>query len=257
MAPHPGGSFQMCATNCEKKDDDTPRVKVDVKPFCLDKLEVTVEAYEPCVKAGVCTEPREYRANPAPSAPYEHRLMNWKHPDPGRRKHPVNGVKWEQATDFCKWRGGRLPTEAEFEWALLIRGGAKASDYPWGDEPLDGTRANVADQSYHDHCGEMVNCLHFWKPTFSDGHAFTAPVGSFPKGANPWGVLDLVGNVEEWTSSVLVYESGTAGWLRGGSFGAEPPYSRTRSFGKYGQPTGPAAATTVDARQGFRCARDD
>lgn len=88
MAAHPGGSFQMCATNCEKKDDDTPRVKVDVKPFCLDKLEVTVEDYEPCVKAGVCTEPREYRANPAPSAPYEHRLMNWKHPDPGRRNTP-------------------------------------------------------------------------------------------------------------------------------------------------------------------------
>lgn len=251
MAGHPGGKFEMCTIGCGNRDE-VPLIKVEVSPFCLDKLEVTVADYEPCWKAGVCSEPPDYRENPYPEAP-SHRVLNWKHPDPTRRKHPVNGVSWEQATAFCAWKGLRLPSEQEFEWAS--RGGDNGYDYPWGESEPDGTRANVGDASYKGACG-IINCLELWKPAFDDGFAFTSPVGSFPKGANPWGVLDLVGNVEEWTSSRQVFEGGSeASWARGSSWGMPPQHRKIRSYQKYGLAVGPATVGRVDGGVGFRCAK--
>lgn len=254
MAGHPGGKFEMCTIGCTNRDE-VPAVKVEVMPFCLDKLEVTVADYEPCWKAGVCTEPPDYRENPQPAAPYEHRTLNWKHPDPARRKHPVNGVSWEQATAFCAWKGWRLPTEIEFEWAS--RGGENAYDYPWGETEPDGTQANVGDASFLRICG-TINCFEFWKPTFDDGHGFTAPVGSYPKGANPWGVLDLVGNVDEWTSSIQSFEGGEqASWVRGGNWRFGPRLGKWKSYQKYGHPIRTSVTKgMIDGGNGFRCARD-
>jgi formylglycine-generating enzyme required for sulfatase activity len=102
-------------------------------------------------------------------------------PQPHGLNHPIDGVRWEEANYFCTWLADtyrwrvRLPTESE--WERAARGG-DAREYPWGDHYESG-RGNLAD-------------LRLRK---------TTPVGSFPGGASPFGVLDLVGNVDEWTAT--------------------------------------------------------
>jgi formylglycine-generating enzyme required for sulfatase activity len=87
--------------------------------------------------------------------------------------HPVTNVSWEDANAYCEWRGARLPTEAEWEYAAR---GEDGRLYPWGDDPR-GARANV-----------------------NDVQAGTTPVGSFSESNSPFGVSDMAGNVWEWTA---------------------------------------------------------
>ena len=147
-----------------------------------------------------------------------------------------------------------------------MQGGTKKTLYPWGNEAPDATRANIGDASWKKACKAASLCLVSYVPDtyWSDGYGFTAPVGSFPKGANPWGVLDLVGNVAEWTASLYSFpDSGTAiVGTRGGSFMAEPDPNTlrydvdARHQGSENPLPFEGGVPHPYERMGMRCARD-
>ena len=107
-------------------------------------------------------------------------------------QHPAVYVNSAEAIKFCEWlsarekRRYRLPIEAEWEYAARGPDGRK---YPWGDAGKRGDLANFADR----------NTLFAWSDReIDDGFAETSPVGSFPRGASPFGIEDMAGNVWEW-----------------------------------------------------------
>jgi len=162
----PGGTFQMGSNNGRSNEKPVRYVP----SFELMKTEVTVGQYRECVEAGSCSEPTAYS-----SSGWE-KSCNWG--QSGREDHPINCVDWEQAQDFAAWAGGRLPTEAEWEYAA--RSGGKAWTYPWGDEKATCSRAVMDDGG--NGCGQNR----------------TWPVCSKPAGNSTHGVCDLAGNVWEW-----------------------------------------------------------
>ena len=141
-------------------------------------------------------------------------------------------VSWYDAAEFCRWMGGRLPTEAEWEYAA--RAGGKDIKYPWGNE-FDGTKLNFADRS---------SGLSWAKKEWDDGYKYTSPVGSFPP--NELGLYDMAGNVHEWCSDWYDKEyykhspvdnprgpsSGDRKVLRGGSYGGGPWACRAANRGR-------------------------
>jgi len=93
---------------------------------------------------------------------------------------PAMAVDWLYAGRYCQWAGKRLPTEEEWEAAAR---GYSDYKYPWGNQPLD----------------KSANLL-----GGTDGFEGPAPAGSFPRGASPAGVMDMIGNVWEWVSTRIV-----------------------------------------------------
>jgi formylglycine-generating enzyme required for sulfatase activity len=178
----PAGSFQMgCDSSNPAEtcyDDEQPLHTVTLDAYFIDKYEVTNARYQACVDAGGCTAPQSVNSNTR--FPY--------YGTSTYADYPVLNVTWHQASAYCAWSGKRLPTEAE--WEKAARGSSDTRKYPWGDE-FDGNRLNFCD----------ANCEFSWKDeAYNDGYADTAPVGSYPNGASPYGVMDMAGNVWEWVN---------------------------------------------------------
>lgn len=138
--------------------NEGPARKVFVKDFHIDIHEVTNGDYAEFVAATGTNPPRNWPGGKLPEAV---------------KDHPVTMVSWYDAGEFCKWKGKRLPTEAEWEKAAR---GTDGREFPWGDE-FDIKKVN----------------------TLGD-YGGTTPVGKFPGGASPYGALDMAGNAQEWTA---------------------------------------------------------
>ena len=194
----------------------------EVATYWLDTTGVTVADYAACVNAGGpgCTTPLTDSS----------RDCNWD--ASGRDNHPINCVDWFQADAYCTWAGKRLPDEWEWEWTA--RGRDAGRTYPWGEEPPTCLRAVM-----YDPATEGTGC----------GAGNTAPVGSKPAGASRDGVLDLAGNVGEWTSSWRDSNQ-LARVLRGGSWLDDEAGGLLRAdFRNAGTPANPGNT------RGLRCAR--
>ncbi len=196
-----GGEFFMGSTDAAAKENEKPAHHVALTPYCIDATEVTTEAYKACSDVGKC--PPAGRKNVfAGLTPHLSEVLdplcNIREPA-GKARHPINCVDWEMAANYCKVQGGHLPTEAQWEFAAR---GPDGRAYPWGDDPPSARFLNA--------CG--AECVAWGKKnkvdgqvTFAsmfnddDGFATTAPVGSFPDGKSRYGLMDVDGNVWEWT----------------------------------------------------------
>ena len=168
-------------------DAARPEHMATVPAFHIDVTEVTVDAYRRCVEDGVCSlpanKPRVLQADPR---------CSWYVADRGN--HPVNCVTWHQADGYCKWTGKQLPTEEMWEFAAR---GKHGRDFPWGPGVPNhrwGAPGDV-DKRLQGSCRNRHGYSDY------DSDYDTIPVGCAPLGATPEGVLDLAGNVAEWTSS--------------------------------------------------------
>ncbi len=163
----PGARFWMGSDSADAQADadEFPRHQVALSGFYIYTHEVTNEMYARCVTAGACLPIQVLESGP--TARYD---------DPAYADHPVVGVDWFMARDYCAWAGGRLPTEAE--WELAARG-TESLRYPWGSDDPACDRVN------------MLGCR---------APADTVSVGSYALGNSPYGVWDMAGNVWEWVN---------------------------------------------------------
>lgn len=159
-----GGSFKMGG---DGEYDGKPIHNVTLKSFMISESEVTVAQYRRCVNAKVCSAPRSKT---------DSAYCNWGHSN--REDHPINCVSWFQLNTFAKWVGGRLPTEAEWEYAARSQG--KEKTYPWGNQKPSCMYAVMNDGGRG--CGENR----------------TLSVCSKRRGNTEQGLCDMGGSVWEW-----------------------------------------------------------
>ncbi len=194
----PGGAFWMGSAEGEGEADERPQRRVTLSAFCIDRTEVTVAAYRACVGAGGCT-PAPSTVNVSNYSPEDARFWS-QFCNAGRDdvdSHPINCVDWAQADGYCRWRGGSLPTEAQWEYAAR---GSDGRRYPWGNGAPGPTRLNAIGAEANRGLSPLGRTFHARMYDGDDGYPFTAPVGSYPAGASPFGLQDMAGNVCEWVA---------------------------------------------------------
>jgi len=212
-----GGEFTM-GNDLSNDEFQKPEHPETVSPFFMDQYEVTVEDYYKFMKARNQEPPQGWSES-------------WKQGvfAPEERRLPVTNVSWYDAQEYAEFVGKRLPTEAEWEYAAR---GTDKRLYPWG-------------KSFNPDYGNI-----------GEGRPKAIrPVGSFPNDRSPFGLLDMAGNVAEWTDSdPRAYRGSRARndegkVLRGGSFEVDKSFALVTSRA--------ALAPTVKSPSvGFRCAKN-
>lgn len=195
-----GASFDKGGTKHKRLQTfNDPVTRVTVAAFCIDTNLVTASAYAAC---GACTPAGQKVKSRSPGFknPRFDALCNGGKPD--RQDHPINCVDWKQADAYCRSVAKRLPTSAE--WELAARG-TDGRRYPWGNDAPTERRLNACGAEC---AAESTPSGKLWsgfkvKAVYpgNDGFVGTSPVGRFPEGKSPLGVLDMAGNVWQWTST--------------------------------------------------------
>ncbi|XP_005987590.1 inactive C-alpha-formylglycine-generating enzyme 2 [Latimeria chalumnae] len=209
-----GGRFRMGTNAPDARDGEAPIREVTVNPFAVDKYLVTNEDFREFVRAQkykteaetfgwsfvfedfVSEELKNKVTQKLESAPWWLPIENafWRQPlGPGSGikntlDYPVVQVSWNDAKAFCKWKGKRLPSEEEWEFAA--RGGLEGRTYPWGNK-FQPKRMNLWQGKFPD------------KDTANDGYHGLSPVTTFPS-QNSYGLYDMLGNVWEWTATAYL-----------------------------------------------------
>jgi formylglycine-generating enzyme required for sulfatase activity len=214
----PAGDFLMGSPEGRGDANERPQHKVRVSEFLIDKTEVTWR------------QMRKFHAatgDPLPQAPVSGTSDDF----------PVSFVVWDTAAAYCRWVGGRLPTEAEWEKAAR---GTDGRDYPWGDT-WEAGRCNLEAGGLHQ----------------------VEDIGSYPACLSPYGTLDQAGGMWEWCADWYAPDSyahspardpkgpetGTQRVKRGGAWMSQPKWART-AYRDKGAPVSP------NADHGFRCAQE-
>jgi sulfatase modifying factor 1 len=249
-------TINFCQDYADTLSAMSPR-EVYLDAYFIDRDEVTVGEYRTCVAAGACD------LDPLIAGDERYIKDGW----------PMVNVTWRESQDFCRWRGGRLPTEAE--WERAARGDDPSTIWPWGEleQPKDFNHGKERADVLRDieRTPAPVPLQFFGDPDDSDGHAILAPTGSFVWGTSPFGTRDQAGNVAEWTADVWQFDAKTKGYddlgtinpLREGTHTSE----RVVRGGSWRQPTFIAKSNLRDpfnkeydpkqrfSHIGFRCAR--
>jgi formylglycine-generating enzyme required for sulfatase activity len=251
----PAGEFVM-GSDSGRPDERPPRL-VYLDAFEIDRYEVTNAQYYQYLLASGANPPAHWIEGNFPF---------------GQADYPLVGIRWQAANDYCTWAGKRLPSEAEWEKACR---GTDGRLYPWGDK-WDARLANVATHTALDSPEPEFSIEKAWEKIWQflrstladDREAGLRPVGSYPAGASPYGVMDLVGNASEW-----VFD-----WYNWSDFselpshnpiGTGPPWNHSLRGSSWFNPMADenwiqnnsrcaacnSSHSTTDSRVGFRCAR--
>jgi serine/threonine-protein kinase len=245
MVAIPGGTFLMGRDNASDPEE-TPAHAVTVGSLLIDKTPVTNNAYAEFVRA---TGHRSPPAWPAPPTGFVLESLG----DSGDA--PVTTVSWEDAHTYCQWRGGRLPTEAEWEFAAR---GTDGRLYPWGNEfSIVLTYPRESRLGRTDDPWRVVQEEEFLANSLESRLGRLETVGKRPKNASPFGVLDMSGNVWQWTADDYRPYPGHqptfkippgAKVIRGGSFDSDKDHVTTTTRNL-------ELPTKRSPKIGFRCAR--
>ncbi len=162
----PSGSFLMGSKDDynEAELQEKPQHTVYLDGYWMDQTTVTQGMFKRCIASGTC-----------PDVVHDEN-QNARFSKSEFDNHPIVYVTWDQAKTYCERVGRRLPTEAEWEKAAR---GTDGRLYPWGDTPPNGNQAS-----------------------FGMAFSGTRPVGSYPDGISPYGVLDMIGNVRQWVFDI-------------------------------------------------------
>jgi formylglycine-generating enzyme required for sulfatase activity len=215
----PAGSFIMGSIDSTYNANEMPQHTVFLDIYQISKYEITNAQYKVFMDAGGYSNSSFWTSegwtwrtgnNITQPAYWATGAYNSGTAYPN---HPVVGISWYEAYAFCKWAGGRLPTEAQWEKAARY---TDAREYPWGDtwDPLK--------------CNSYYNI-------FPDSFVYSSPVGSFASGQSAYGIYDLAGNAWEWVNDWYLYNyylispysnptgpaDGTQRMLRGGSWNCD------------------------------------
>lgn len=182
-----GGTFTMGTDRLDVEERERPPHEVTLTDYEVARTEITVAQYQTCVDHGSC----------APIEESNH--CYWRRP--GRPKYVQNCLSWQQARTFCEFVGGRLLTEAEWEYAA--RGRGRDVEYPWGSEPAPDCDHAVMDDERGSGCGT----------------GGVLPPCTRPAGNTPQGLCDMAGNAFEWVEDPM-----TADYSQASPEGAAPAH---------------------------------
>jgi formylglycine-generating enzyme required for sulfatase activity len=261
MVPIPGGTFLMGSNQPLPSKEETglnhdtvswaPAHSVTLSPYCIDLMEVSVRRYKKCVEEKKCKPPGVFSG--------EENDHTW----PNKLDYPINVVSYKQAQEFCEHQGGKLPSEAQWEFAAR---GTDGREYPFSfpSNSLISCKDSLAGKS----ATPLVAAFHEGSACHK-GNGGLWPVGSAPAGASPFGVLDMAGSVMEWVEDALdpsFYaksptlnprnpKSGAAegivrggGWSTGGGDPNKAPAWQMKTYFRE-----PQQRDARDAEIGFRC----